>query len=213
MLKALRVPIGWGELVRRTWAEVLADNCLGLAAQLAYYFFLALFPALLFLLAIISFVPIENLMDTITGNLARVAPSDVLKLVQDQILKIAQDKDGGLLTLGMLGTIWSTSSGMTAIIDTLNQAYDIRESRPWWKVRLTAIGLTIILVVFILASMVLLVAGPALIDRAAAWLHVGAAVALAWKVAEWPVIFALVSLAVAIVYYFAPDAKQEWIWI
>ena len=118
---------------RRTWSEVIADNCLGLAAQLAYYFFLALFPALLFLLAIISFVPIENLMETITTTLARVAPSDVLSLIQGQILEIAQDKDGGLLTLGMLGTIWSTSAGMTAIIDTLNQAYDIHEGRPWWK--------------------------------------------------------------------------------
>ena len=213
MLKALRVPIGWGELVRRTWAEVLADNCLGLAAQLAYYFFLALFPALLFLLAIISFVPIENLMDTITGNLARVAPSDVLKLVQDQILKIAQDKDGGLLTLGMLGTIWSTSSGMTAIIDTLNQAYDIHEGRSWWKVRLTAVGLTVALAVFIVGSTVLVVAGPAIADKLAASFHLGAAFALTWKILQWPVVFALVAVGIGIIYYYAPDAEQEWIWI
>jgi len=213
MLKALRVPIGWGELLRRTWAEVLADNCLGLAAQLAYYFFLALFPALLFLLAIISFVPIENLMDTITGNLARVAPSDVLKLVQDQILKIAQDKDGGLLTLGMLGTIWSTSSGMTAIIDTLNQAYDIHEGRSWWKVRLTAVGLTVALAVFIVGSTVLVVAGPAIADKLAASFHLGAAFALTWKILQWPVVFALVAVGIGIIYYYAPDAEQEWVWI
>src|SRR5688572_22698155 len=130
MLKALRLPIGWSQLARRTGAEVLADNCLGLAAQLAYYFFLVLFPALLFLVALISFIPIDSLLETITTTLARVAPSDVLALIQEQVIKIAQDKDGGLLTIGMLGTIWSTSSGMTAIIDTLNQAYDIQESRP-----------------------------------------------------------------------------------
>jgi len=213
MLKALRVPIGWGELFRRTWAEVLADNCLGLAAQLAYYFFLALFPALLFLLAIISFIPIENLMDTITGNLARVAPSDVLNLVRDQILKIAQDKDGGLLTLGMLGTIWSTSSGMTAIIDTLNQAYDIHEGRSWWKVRLTAVGLTVALAVFIVGSTVLVVAGPAIADKLAASFHLGAAFALTWKILQWPVVFALVAVGIGIIYYYAPDAEQEWVWI
>ena len=123
----------------------MADNCLGLAAQLAYYFFLALFPALLFLVAIVSFLPVAGLLDAITSNLARVAPGEVLSIIQDQILKIAHEKNGGLLTLGMLGTIWSTSSGLNAIIDTLNQAYDIQEARPWWRVRLIALGLTVAL--------------------------------------------------------------------
>ena len=127
LLRVLRVPIGWKDLLIKTGREMIADNCLGLAAQLAYYFFLALFPALLFLLAIISFVPIENLLDTITGNLPRVAPSDVLKLVQDQILKIAQDKDGGLLTLGMLGTIWSTSSELRPDVEAISRR--LRRSR------------------------------------------------------------------------------------
>jgi membrane protein len=213
MLRALRVPIGWGELFRRTYAEVMADNCLGLAAQLAYYFFLALFPALLFLLAIISFVPVHNLMETITTTLGRVAPTDVLNLIRDQILEIAQDKDGGLLTLGMLGTIWSTSSGMTAIIDTLNHAYDIQEGRTWWRVRVTAVGLTVALAVFIVGSTVLVVAGPAIADKVAGWFHLGGAFALIWKIVQWPVVFALVTLGIGLIYYYAPDAEQEWVWI
>jgi membrane protein len=213
MLKALQVPIGWSQLTRRTATEVLADNCLGLAAQLAYYFFLALFPALLFLVAIISFIPIDSLLETITTTLARVAPSDVLTLVQEQVVKIAQDGDGGLLTIGMLGTIWSTSSGMTAIIDTLNQAYDIQEGRPWWKVRLTAIGLTVALAVFIVASTVLVVAGPTLADKVASWFQLGSAFALTWKIAQWPVVLVLVSVGIALIYYFAPDAEQDWLWI
>src|SRR2546429_9656932 len=106
MLRAFRIPIGWRELLKRTASEVMADDCLGLAAQLAYYFFLALFPALLFLVAIVSFIPVTGLLDAITGNLARVAPSEVLSIIQDQILKIAHEKNGGLLTLGILGTIW-----------------------------------------------------------------------------------------------------------
>ena len=101
MLRGLKVPITWTELAKRTYREVLADDCMGLAAQLAYYFFLALFPALLFLVAIISFIPITGLLDAITGNLARVAPSEVLSIIQAQILKIANNKDGGLLTIGM----------------------------------------------------------------------------------------------------------------
>jgi membrane protein len=213
MLRAFRIPLTWAELLKRTYNEVVADNCLGLAAQLAYYFFLALFPALLFLVALASFFPVANLMDTITATLARVAPYEALKLIQDQILKISQDKNGGLLTIGMIGTIWSTSSGVNAIIDTLNQAYDIQEGRPWWKVKALALGLTIALAIFILLSFALVLVGPTLAEKVAAWMHLGPVFEWTWKILQWPVVFALVALAIALIYYFAPDAEQDWVWI
>ncbi len=213
LLRALNVPISWTELAKRTYREIVADNCLGLAAQLAYYFFLALFPALLFLVAIVSFMPISGLLDAITNDLARVAPGEVLSIVQDQVLKIAHEKNGGLLTLGMVGTIWSTSSGLNAIIDTLNQAYDIQEARPWWKVKLIALALTIALAAFIVVAFALVLVGPTVAERVAAWAHLGPAFAWGWKILQWPVIFLLVTLAVGLIYYFAPDAVQEWIWI
>jgi membrane protein len=213
MLRAFRIPLTWAELLKRTAAEVLADNCLGLAAQLAYYFFLALFPALLFLVAIISFMPVSGLMDAITTNLGRVLPGEGLSIIQQQIVKIAGDKSSGLLTLGMLGTIWSTSSGMTAIIDTLNQAYDIQESRQWWKVRLIAIGLTVALAIFIVVSFALVLVGPTLAEKVAVWMHMGPVFTWTWKILQWPVVFALVTLGIAIIYYFAPDAEQVFVWL
>jgi membrane protein len=213
MLRAFRIPLTWPDMLKRTAVEVMADNCLGLAAQLAYYFFLALFPALLFLVAVISFMPVSGLLDAVTGMLARVAPGEVISIVQEQLLKIANDKSTGLLTLGMLGTIWSCSSGMTAIVDTLNQAYDIQESRPWWKVRLLAIGLTIALAVFIVASLTLVLVGPALAEKVAVWAHLGPAFAWTWTIVQWPLVFALVTLGIALIYYFAPDAEQDWVYI
>jgi membrane protein len=213
MLRAFRLPIGWVDLARRTVSEVVADNCLGLAAQLAYYFFLALFPALLFFVALLSYVPVENLMDTVIRTLSRVAPGEVLSIITDQLQKIASDNAGGLLTFGVLGALWSSSSGLTAVIDSLNQAYDIQECRPWWKVRLTAIGLTIALALFIVVSTVLVVAGPTLAERVAEWLRLGAAFEWTWKILQWPLVFALVATAIALVFYYAPDAEQEWTWI
>src|SRR5438067_9300569 len=213
MLKAFRIPITWRELMKRTVAEVQADNCLGLAAQLAYYFFLALFPALLFMVALASFFPVANLMDQITAALWRVAPYEALKPIQDQLVKISQDKNRGLLTIGMIGTIWSTSSGVTAIIDTLNQAYDIQEGRPWWKVRLLSIGLTIALAIFIILSFGLVLVGPTLAEKLAVWMHLGPVFTWTWLVLQWPVVFGLVTLAIALIYYYAPDAKQDWVWI
>jgi len=213
MLKAFSIPITWRELLKRTVAEVQADNCFGLAAQLAYYFFLALFPALLFLVALASFFPVANLMDQITAALARVAPYEALKLIQDQLVKISQDKNGGLLTIGMIGTIWSTSSGVTAIIDTLNQAYDIQEGRPWWKVRVISLALTISLAIFVVVSFGLVLVGPTLAEKVAVWMHLGPVFTWTWLVLQWPVVFALVALAIALIYYFAPDAEQDFVWI
>src|SRR5438132_3022908 len=104
MLKAFRIPITWRELMKRTVAEVVADNCLGLAAELAYYFFLALFPALLFLVALASFLPVGQLTDAIWTAIGRVAPVEVFDLVIAQVNLIAKANNGGLLTLGMIGT-------------------------------------------------------------------------------------------------------------
>jgi len=153
------------------------------------------------------------LLDGITGLLARVAPGDVIAIVQDQILKIAHDQNGGLLTFGMLGTIWSMSSGMDAIISTLNQAYDIQEGRPWWKVKLMAIGLTLALAVFIVISMMLVMVGPTLGVKMADWFNLGPLFTAVWTMARWPVVFVLVTLGIALIYYYAPDAEQDWIWI
>jgi membrane protein len=213
VLRAFRIPIGWKDLLKRTASEVVADNCLGLAAQLAYYFFLALFPALLFFVALVSFMPVAGLMEAATAALARIAPQEVLDLVQAQLILIAKAKNGGLLTLGIIGTLWSTSSGLSAVIDTLNQAYDVQEGRPFWKTKLIAIGLTIVLAIFVVVSFTLVMVGPTIGEKAAVWLHVGPVFVWFWMIVHWPLVFALVALAIALIYYYAPDVKQEWIWI
>lgn len=215
MLAALRIPVGWADLFKRTAREFIVDNCLSLAAQLAYYFFLALFPALLFFVAVASFFPVHDLVNTIVGMLAGFAPREVITIVTDQLTKIATGQNGGILTFGMLATIWSTTSGMLAIIDTLNAAYDITESRPWWKVRLLAIGLTIAIALFILTSFTLVVAGPQLGEYVAHKLHIDQVWVWVWTwwVLQWPLVFALTVTALAMIYYYAPDAEQDWVWI
>lgn len=213
MLAYLKVPISWAQVLRRTIIDAVEDDCLGMAAQLAYYFFFALFPALLFLIAVASYFPLENLIDEMFAMFGPIAPPEVLSIVTDQIRKISEGQQGGLLTLGMLLTLWSTSAAMTAIIDTLNAAYDIEEARPWWKVRLTAIGLTIGVALFILMSFTLVLAGPTLAQWIADTTPLGSMFVWTWTVLQWPLVFLLVSSAIAIVYYFAPDAEQDWVWL
>jgi membrane protein len=214
MLSRLRVPIGWGEILKRTLAESFyKDDLFSMAAQLAYYFFLSLFPALIFFISIASFFPVTNLMDEVVRSLGRVAPPEVLAFLLDQMKKISNQNQGGVLTLAFLFTIWSTSAAMMSVLTTLNQAYDIEESRPWWKTRLTAILLTIGLALFILTSAALVVAGPELAERIADRYGLGAAFEWGWKILQWPAILLFVITAVALVYYFAPDAEQEFVLI
>ena len=213
MLDRFRIPISWGELFKRTAKEAWTDDVLNLAAQQAYYFFFALFPALLALISIASFFPVQDLMGQTVARLGRVAPGEVTSIITQQLQEISQTNAGGLLTVAFLFTLWSSSAAMLSMTTTLNTAYDITEGRPWWKVRLTAIGLTVGLSLFILVSMSLVIAGPAFAERIADMLGLGPAFVTLWNVLQWPVIFVLVATAIGLVYYFAPDAEQDWVWI
>jgi membrane protein len=212
-LGPLTIPISWRELCARTLRETMEDDCLNLAAQLAYYFFLALFPAMLFLIALASFFPLSDLSAQLTGSLRHFAPSDVVQLLDEQLRRISDSDSGGILTLGFLGALWSSSAALVGIISSLNRAYDIDEGRPWWKVRLIAIGLTLALAVFLLLSFTLVVAGPDIAERVANGFGLGPAFEWSWKILQWPVAFFLVCTALGLVYYFAPDAIQDWVWI
>ena len=142
MLAYLRVPLGWLDIAKRTVHEALADDIFDLAAQQAYYFFFALFPALLFVIGIASFFPLTSLINDVVTMLSRFAPQAVIQIITDTMASLSKQNSGGVLTFGFLVTIWSSSGAMVSITTTLNRAYDVTESRPWWKTRLTAVGLT-----------------------------------------------------------------------
>jgi membrane protein len=207
------LPLGWWELLSRTAKEFVADNGLGLAAQLAYYFFFSLFPAVLFGIAFASFFPLEHFVDRMVATLGGVVPGDIIGIVQDQIRKISEGNNGGILTFGVAAALWSSSAALMGLIDALNRAYDIEEGRSWWKVRLLALGLTLALAAFIVIAFALVLVGPTAADYIARATGLGPVFAWTWKVLQWPLVLALVALGAAAVYYFAPDAEQEWVWV
>ena len=213
MFDTFRIPLSWPELAKRTIRAFIKDDCVSIAAELAYYFFLALFPALLFLLALASFFPLHTLTDDVTRALASVAPADVVTLLTEQMKRISDSNDAGLLTLGFAGALWSSSTALTSIVSSLNRVYEIEDARPWWKIRLIAIALTGCLALLVLASFTLVVAGPAIARLLTRAVGSGIGVEEIWRVLEWPLAFALVTLAVGLVFYYGPDAEQAWEWI
>jgi membrane protein len=208
-----RVPIPLTQIVRRTVREIGEDRCVGLAAQLAFYFFLALFPALLVLVALITYLPLDAALGEFIAALAAVAPSEALTLLEGQLEELARSGNSGILTLGIAGALWSSSAAMVAIIDALNHAYDVTEWRPWWKRRFVAILLTIALAVFIVLALAFIVLGPGLTSSIAERLGLARVVVVAWQVVRWPLIVAFVILGVDLVYYFAPNRKARWAWV
>jgi len=208
-----RLHLSWWELGRRTVRETIDDDCLGLAAQVAYYLFLALFPAILFLLAIASFFPLDHVTDDIGRLLGPMVSAEVLQLIQDQMRRLAETESAGLLTFGVLTALWSGSAGLVAIVSALNRAYDIEEARPWWRVRLVAIGLTLSMALLVLVALALVVVGPEIAIYLGDTIGFGSAFKWAWLILQWPVVFAMASTAIGLAYYFGPDAEQEWVWI
>jgi membrane protein len=201
------------ELVRRLWHESEKDEVLGRAAQLAYYLVLALFPALLFLTALLGLLPLEHIMPELMASLRSVLPSDALSLVEKYLQQVVEGSGSDILSLGLLGALWASSSGVTAIMESLNAVYDAKEGRPFWKVRLIAIAMTIGLAGFIILSTTLVLYGEHIGVWIANIVGLGWLFTVAWLVLQWPVVVLLMLFAIAVIYYFAPCVKQDWQWV
>ena len=213
MFAYFRAPVSWGELARRTVAETLEDGVPGLAAQLAFYFLLSVFPALLFLVALLSYLPVDTALGSTLARLQAVMPQEAIAIVREQLERVTSGASSGLLTFSIAGAIWSSSSAMTAIISALNRAYDIDEWRSWWKLRGVAVLLTMALAVFVVVAFALVLGGEQLGEWIAGRAGLGDAFQTTWSIAQWPVALLLVFLAVDLVYYFAPNADTEWVWL
>ena len=201
--------------LKRAAQEFQSDDALGLAAQLAYYLILALFPFILFLVAVLDTFSNPEFARTILVYLQQVLPGEVYGIIEGYIEQFLGDENSapGLLSVGILGTIWAASGAFSAIINALNKAYDVEETRPYWKVKGISILMTIGLSGLILAGVLLLVAGPPIGEAIAGYFGLGEEFEIAWELARWPAAFLFLVLTVALIYYFAPDAGQPFRWI
>ena len=199
------------ELASRTWREINEDNVLGSAAELAYYFLLAFFPLLIFLTSLVGFLP--GAQERVIHALTRVAPGEAINLVTMTIEDVVNKRSGGLLSFGLLGALWAASGGVSAVIGTLNVAYDIKDERSWLKVRLVAIGLTIMLAVLIVGGVILIMFGDRFSDWLTEWLSLGAMFKKLWAAVDYALGLALLFLGLEMIYYFGPNVEQDWKWI
>lgn len=198
-------------VVATIWDEIRADDVLGRAAQLAYYFFLALFPFLIFLVSALSvFGSADRGRALLFQIIARFLPGLALQLIKNTFEAILRAGGPLKMSFGAIFSLWSASMGMMALMDTLNAAYRVRETRSFVKQYAVAIGLTLAIASMLIVSLLAVVLGNSM----ARALSAREIFAVAWRYAQWPLGLALMLLALAVAYHFAPNVKQRtWHWV
>jgi membrane protein len=206
------------ELVKRVWTQMDSehDDTLGRAAELAFFFFLAVFPALVFVLTLLGMISTTklDLRAALFGYAAQALPPSAWELVQKTIDETVRSATGWKLVIGLVGALWSASSGTSTLMTVLNFTYNVKERRAWWKARLVvAVWLTIALAGLLLAALAIILFGGWAAAMASAH-GLGGSATIAWKIVQVPVALCFVVLAFAVLYYWAPDVEQKrWYWI
>jgi membrane protein len=137
-------------IFRLLWHRIDEDDIPGLSAQLAYFFLLSLFPLLIVIFTLLPYLPIPH--HDILGNISDFAPPDTMELIKDNVNYVMTNRNGSLLSFGIIGTLWSASNGIHALVRAFNKAYNVKESRSFIVSRAMAILMTFgMVVVFIVA--------------------------------------------------------------
>jgi membrane protein len=195
--------------VLRTYEDVLRNHTLQMAAALSYYSILSLFPALIFLSAVVAYLPVPNLFNQALGLMARFLPADTMGLVSRVLADVVSHHRGKLLSFGVLATLWTASSSFSAAIEALNIAYDTRDDRPFWKTRPLALLLALITGALLLVALATMIVGP----RFGVWLaervHLSHVFIVLWPYIHWTIAVGFSVLAVEVVYFLAPNVKQR----
>jgi membrane protein len=206
-------------IAKRTWTSLLNDNLFGSAAELGYWFLFALFPTLVSASSIIGLAVrhAPQNYDHLLHYMALVIPPSAYQIVFETFNQITTSSNGRKLTFGLAAALWAASAGFSAIQDSMNAVYKVKETRAYWKVRggavlistLLSLMITAILSALLAADFFARLAGVHIYHRALALAAVIAIRALGWIAAT-----GLLALLFAVIYYWAPDVKQRrWRWL
>ena len=196
---------------KNVWFRSETDQILGRAAQLSYFFLLALFPLLLFLITLFGYFNGEgsHLQRRMIAYLGDVMPPAALHLVVATLDEITKGRGSGKLSLGILLALWAASSGVNAMAQALNSAYDVTETRPWWKVRLISIAITVGLSILIVSALILVLYGGQCGVAVARTIHAGRVFSLVWRALQFPIALVFVLIALVMIYRFVPNVRSQ----
>ncbi len=185
------------------------NHLLAFAGSLAYYFFMSLVPFLIFLASVLVYLPIPGLFDYILGGLSHMLPAESMTMIRKVLGDLLNGKSAGVLSFGIIGTIWSASGGFSAMIEALNVAYDVQEGRPFWKTRSLAVLLAIVVGSLVSVLLFAMIFGPHWGGELAAAVHLSPLFTKAWFYFRWVLAAICALLSVEVIYYLAPNVEQR----
>ncbi|WP_085521150.1 YihY/virulence factor BrkB family protein [Tuberibacillus sp. Marseille-P3662] len=190
----------------RLYRRFMEDRALELAAQLAYFFLLSLFPFLIFTFSILSYLGITG--EQMLPYIEQFAPPDVFDIIKNNLNSVlSQSGGGGVLSVSALIAIWSASTAVVAIIRTMNRAYNVEEGRPFILTRLTAIALTFAVIFVIIMALVLNVFGPTVGKELFHYLGIPENIFKIWDILRLLISFLIIIVVFACLYCFAPNKQ------
>src|SRR6266851_171332 len=195
----------------RTYGDVLRNHTTQMAAALSYYFVLSLFPALIFLSAVVAYLPVPDLFNQALGVMARFLPPDSMGLVRRVLADVITPNRGTFLSFGILGSLWAASGGFSAAIEALNIAYEVEDDRPFWKTRPLAVGLAIVTGALMLVALLVMIVGPRFGEWLAGRVHLSYLFVVLWPYIHWSTAIGFTILAVEALYFLAPNVKQRFL--
>ena len=202
-------PAALTHALTRTYSDIQNNHTMQMAAALSYYFVLSLFPALIFLSAVVAYLPVPDLFNQALALMARFLPADTMGLVRRILADVVSPNKGTFLSFGILGTLWAASGGFAATIEALNMAYEVKDDRPFWKTRPLAVGLAFLTGALLLIALSVMVVGPRFGQWLAGKVQLSGLFVLLWPFIHWTIAMLFTVLAVEVLYFIAPNVKQR----
>lgn len=180
----------------------------GLSAQLAYFFLLALFPFLLFLVTLLGYLPLDE--HVVADYINLYLPDEVASMINTNISQLINNRSGSLLSISVIGTLWSASNGFNAITKSLNSAYRVEENRSFIVGRIIAIGLTIAMLGVICIALLLPVFGEEIGSFLFSFINLSDGFVEVWNTLRYAISSTTFFIVFLVLYKLAPNKKIMW---
>src|SRR5215211_1493344 len=209
--------LGLVDFFKLTYKEIEEDHVMAFAGNLTYKAIFAIFPFFTFLLSLLGLFSAQDLVNTMIQNLSGVLPGTATTFIKDQLLSITRSQAQSAFTFGaiisILLALWGVSGAFRSVMEAMNVMYAVEEDRPFWKRYGISIFISLAVILLMLTALVLVVFGSTIGGGLASVVGLGSVFQTVWSIVQWPILAFVVLFAFALVYYFAPAAKQKWRWI
>lgn len=190
--------------------EIRKEDITVRSSALAFNFFLALFPAILFFFTLIAYIPIKNLQTDILSTLTQVMPDEVFKTIQTTVVDIVKRQRGDLLSLGFLSALFFALNGIKSLMNSFDKSHPGFKKRNFFKKHFIALQLTLLISFLILISVILIISGNLLIKWVIHLFHFKKSALIALTILRWVIIVAMFFTGISVLYYYGPAVKRKW---